>query len=81
METEFTIRDLRREKGWTLADLADALGLTSRSHVNAIENGARCSTAIALKLEALSDGRIAAGRLCPDVALVEAARGIGQEAA
>lgn len=70
----FTIADLRRERGWTLAELADALDIKSRGHAKRIEDGEPCSVKVALKIEALSDGRIPAASLSNDVALVEAAR-------
>ncbi len=68
------IKALRDEKGLTLEAFAAAVGLTSKGHASDIEQGnATPSVKVALAIEALSDGRIAAHRLNPDVALVRAA--------
>lgn len=58
----------------TLAAFGEAVGVASIGHMSDIERGAPCSVAVALRIEALSAGRIAAGKLSKDVALVDAAR-------
>ncbi len=72
----FTFADLRRELGLTLDEMAARLDLTSKGYVSDIERTNRCSAKVALAIEALSVGRIAAASLNADVALVESARGI-----
>ncbi|UVO55541.1 helix-turn-helix transcriptional regulator [Sphingomonas sp. SUN039] len=45
-----TLREARTEKGWTQAELADAVGV-SRKTINTVENGVFVpSTTLALKL-------------------------------
>ena len=39
--TPTELRDLRLKIGWTQAELADALGLTSRASVSRMESGSR----------------------------------------
>ena len=39
--TPAELRDLRLKIGWTQAELADALGLTSRASVSRMESGSR----------------------------------------
>lgn len=72
-----TIAELRDELGLSLAAFAAAVGLSSKGYASQLERGdVKCSTAVALKIEALSGGRIAARTLSSDVAMVEDARGI-----
>ena len=76
-----TIATIRREKGQTLDVFAEAVGITSKSHASMIERGHRePAPDLALAIERWSDGRIGAGSLNSDVALVEAARGLSPAA-
>jgi DNA-binding transcriptional regulator YdaS (Cro superfamily) len=55
---------------------ARRLGLSSKSHISAIEQANRCSPKLALEIERLSEGKVNAAEICPDVALVrQEARG------
>lgn len=68
------IAELRSELGLSLEAFAQRLDLKSKGYVKDLESGrARPSVKVALDIEQLSDGRIAAASLNPDVALVEAA--------
>jgi len=68
--SKFTIADLRKERGESLAEFAIALGLASKGHASDIENGkSSCSFQVALTLETLSSGRLNAAVLNKDVAL------------
>jgi transcriptional regulator with XRE-family HTH domain len=72
-----SIAELRKELGLSLEAFAAQLGLTSKGYVSDLERGkATCTAALALRIEALSGGRIQARTLNADVALVEEARGI-----
>lgn len=72
-----TVKQLREELGLSLEGFAALLGLTSKGFVSQLERGERsCSPALALRIEALSGGRIHARTLSSDVALVEDARGL-----
>lgn len=55
---------------------ARRLGLNSKSHICVIERDNRCSPALALEIERISEGQISAADISPAVALVrdEAAR-------
>lgn len=64
------IIDLRKDLGLTLEGFAGLLGLKSKGHVSDIENGAVPSVKVALEIERLSEGRINAADLNPDVARV-----------
>jgi transcriptional regulator with XRE-family HTH domain len=62
------IADLRAELGLSQQAFADEIGLASKGHVSQLERGEiRCSVAVALKIEALSGGRIQADFLNADV--------------
>lgn len=65
------IATLRKELGLTYAGMAEEIGLKSRGQVCRIEKSGKASVAVALKIEALSGGRIPAADLNPAVALVE----------
>lgn len=67
-----TVADLRRQRGESLEEFAATLGLKSKGSASEIESYGRCSLRVALTIEELSDGRIDAAWLNPDVA---AARG------
>ncbi len=70
-----TISELRKELGLTLGEFAARLSLSSKGHAHDLEAGRyRPSVRVALEIEAMSGGRIPAGSINPDVALVEAAR-------
>jgi DNA-binding XRE family transcriptional regulator len=64
------VSDLRKEMGLTQEQFASQIGLGSKGYVSEMESGAGCSVRVALEIERLSDGRIAAETLNPDVALV-----------
>lgn len=77
-----TISELRAELGLSLEAFAKAVGLSSKGYASDLEKGqATCSVRVALEIERLSGGRIAANSLNADVGLVEDARGMGQGAA
>jgi len=61
------ISELRRELGLSLEEMSRRVGLNSRGRMSVIEREGRCSFAVALAIEALSDGRINAGDLNDDV--------------
>lgn len=74
-EHTLTVADLRKnELKLTLAEFAERIGLKSKGQAKAIEDKQKCSVRVALAIEQLSNGRIPAARLNPDVALIEAAR-------
>lgn len=75
-----TIAELRAELGLSLEAFANAVGLSSKGYAHALEQGGSCSVRVALEIEKLSGGRIAAASLNPDVGLVETARGMCGEA-
>jgi len=64
------ISELRSELGLTLEGFATALGLKSKGYAFDIEKGAVPSVKVALEIERLSEGRINAADLNPDVARV-----------
>lgn len=71
------IAQLRKDLGLSQEQFAKRLGLKSKGHISDLErNGTTCSVEVALKIESLSEGRVPAASLNPDVALVERARGI-----
>lgn len=76
VKAQFTVAALRKELGLTLDQMAEKLELTSKGYVSDIERTNRCSVKVALAIEELSGGRIAASSLNPDVALVEQSRGL-----
>lgn len=67
------VADLRKSLGFSQEEFAQAVGLSSKSYVSELENGGRCSVRVALEIERLSDRRIPAESLNPDVALVRQA--------
>lgn len=62
-----TIAELRAELGLSLEAFAERVGLASRGRMSVIERENRCSLDVALKIEALSDGRVDASSLSDDV--------------
>lgn len=64
----------RADKGWTLEEAASAFGIKSKGYLSEIEQGRRCSVAVALNIERVTEGEISAATLNPDVALVDKAR-------
>lgn len=73
-EPKSPLRLWREEKSLTLDEAAAKFGLSSKGYLSEIENGGRCSVAVALKIEMETGGVISAGSLNPDVALVDKAR-------
>lgn len=70
-----TISELRKELGLTLGEFAARLSLSSKGHAHDLETGRyRPSVRVALEIEAMSGGRIPAGAINPDVALVRASQ-------
>jgi DNA-binding XRE family transcriptional regulator len=67
------IAALRKELGLSQEAFAPLIGLGSKSHVCALENGVKPSVRVALAIERVSGGRISAADLNEDVALVRAA--------
>lgn len=67
------IASLRKEMGLSQEAFAPLIGLSSKSHVCALENGITPSVRVALAVEKLSEGRIAAEDINSDVAMVRAA--------
>lgn len=61
------IAALRAEMGLSLEEFASRIGLASRGRMSVIEREGRCSLEVALKIEALSGGRIDAADLSDDV--------------
>ena len=61
------IRTFRQSRGFTLEAFGEALGGITKGYLSQIENGATCSQAVALKIEALSGGEVNAGEICPAV--------------
>lgn len=68
-----TISELRKELGLSLETFASRIGLSSKGYASDIEKGSTPSVRVALEIERLSDGRINAASLNPDVARVRAA--------
>lgn len=77
MTEQSPIRALRHEMGLTLADFADLVGLKGKSSMSAVERSGLASLPVALRIEALSGGRIDAATLNDDVARSRAACGGG----
>jgi hypothetical protein len=73
-DAPITVAALRVELDLTLEQFAAKLGLKSKGQAKAISDGGRCSVAVALRIEALSGGRIPAATLNPDIALIERVR-------
>lgn len=61
------IADLRNELGLSLEAFAERVGLQSKGRMSMIERENRCSLAVALRIEELSEGRIDAAGLSDDV--------------
>lgn len=61
------IKSFRAARGLTLSALGSELGVT-KGYLSQIENGAPCSQAVALRLEAFSGGEVDAAAICPAVA-------------
>lgn len=68
------IVSLRKELGLSQEAFAARVGLKSKGHVSTLERTGVASVRVALAIERLSDGRIKAADLNPDVALVESFR-------
>lgn len=64
----------RKARDWTLEEAAAAFGIKSKGYLHDIEGGKRCSVAVALEIERVTDAAICASELNPDVALVDKAR-------
>lgn len=64
------VSELRKSLGLSQQAFADTLGLSSKSYVCELEISGKCSVRIALEIERLSKGEIAAETLNPDVKLV-----------
>jgi DNA-binding transcriptional regulator YdaS (Cro superfamily) len=67
------VADLRKRLDLSQEAFASLLGLNSKSYVCDLEKTGRCSARIALEIERLSEGKIPAESLNPDVALVRQA--------
>jgi transcriptional regulator with XRE-family HTH domain len=78
-----TISELRQSLGLSQEAFARVVGLTSKSYVSELESGkeTRCSVKVALEIERLSEGRISAASLNPDVGLVRDAQPPNEAAA
>jgi transcriptional regulator with XRE-family HTH domain len=69
------ILELRKNLGLSQEAFAARVGLRSKGHLSQIERGeTTCSIDVALAIEEMSGGTIAADSLCPDVAKVRAAQ-------
>lgn len=68
------ITSLRKELGLSQEAFAARVGLKSKGHVSDLERSGGTSVRVALEIERLSGGRIPAGSLSTDVALVDAFR-------
>lgn len=67
------VSELRKSLSLSQQGFADLLGLSSKSYVCELENSGKCSVRVALEIERLSDGKISAETLNPDVKLVREA--------
>lgn len=74
------IASLRAEMGLSLEEFAGRVGLASRGRMSVIERENRCSLDVALKIEALSDGRIDAADLSDDVRAARHGRTVSADA-
>jgi hypothetical protein len=74
MEKLSPLAQWRAERKLSLEDAAAMFGIRSKGYLSEIERGGRCSVSIALEIERVTEGKIAAGSLNPDVALVDKAR-------
>jgi DNA-binding transcriptional regulator YdaS (Cro superfamily) len=67
------VAELRKSLDLSQEAFAAKLGLSSKSYVCELESTGKCSVRIALEVERLSEGKIPAESLNPDVALVRQA--------
>lgn len=76
------IAQLRKALNLSQEGFAKLVGLTSKSYVSELEKAPepRCSVKVALEIERLSEGRISAASLNPDVGLVREAEAHGGSA-
>ena len=65
------IAALRKELGLSQEAFAVRVGLKSKGHVSTLERTGAASLRVAIEIDKLSGGRIPAGSLNPDVALVQ----------
>lgn len=65
-DTPNPVAALRASLGLTLADMGERVGL-SKSQMHEVERAGRASLPVALRIEALAEGRIDAADLCEDV--------------
>jgi DNA-binding XRE family transcriptional regulator len=79
-KSDHPLKVFRKAKGLSQTDVARAVGLKSPSAISEIEAGQSCTVQTALALELLTGGKIEAASLCPDVLLVEKARGLRKRA-
>lgn len=71
MSAASTLSDFRAEKGLTLAQMAEAVGLSARSGgwISEIENGTRdASPLLAIRIERFTGGRVPAASVCRKLA-------------
>lgn len=71
------ISELRRSLSLSQEAFAKAVGLASKGYVSDLETAddPRCSVKVALEIEKLSEGKISAASLNPDVGLVRSRDG------
>lgn len=63
------LESFRRMKRWSQGQLAQAVGLKSKSAISMIETGERtASLRVALKIERISGGLVPAASICPEAA-------------
>ncbi len=67
------VADLRKELNLSQEQFAQRVGLASKGYVSELERDGSCSVRVALEIERLSDGRIPAEGLNPDVGRVRQA--------
>jgi len=74
-KAQTAIRKLRNDLDMSQDEFARAVGLNSKGYVSDLETAddPRCSVKVALEIERLSEGRIPADSLNPDVGLVRGA--------
>lgn len=70
----FSVAALRAELGLSLVEFGRLIGLNSKGNASLIERGGTCSLRVALAIEELSQGRIDAATLSPDVAAARRAQ-------
>jgi transcriptional regulator with XRE-family HTH domain len=74
MSEQSELTKWRASKGWTLDEAASQFGIKSKGYLSEIERGGRCSVAVALEIERVTEGAIPASSLNPDIALIDKAR-------